>query len=82
MTDCKDALKNLFEYLDNELEKEDSDELCKHMELCRKCYDRVEFEKALRDHIKQKAANDKAPEHLVKRIQGLLDKICPEEGSA
>lgn len=78
MTECKNALDRLIDYLDNELTEEDSEELCRHLELCRQCYDRVEFEKALKERIRLKAHTAKAPEALTARIKGLLDQICPE----
>ncbi len=79
MTDCKNAIDNLFDYLCKEMDASDADELARHLELCRKCYDRAEFEKALRDRIREKAGACRAPERLAERIRGIMDRLCSGE---
>ena len=75
MTDCKTALKDLFDYLDKELDKGNTEEFERHIELCRKCFDRFEFEKMLRDRIRQKAGESSPSPELRKRIQDIMDKF-------
>ena len=43
--DCEEALRRLFEYLDAELHGEPQREMEQHLERCRSCFSRVEFEK-------------------------------------
>src|SRR5439155_24359279 len=43
--DCEEALRRLFEYLDAELHGELEREMAQHLERCRSCFSRVEFEK-------------------------------------
>ena len=75
MTDCKVVVKNLFEYLDKALDTIDCEELERHLELCRPCFDRVEFEKALRERLKVKTGELKASPECQKRIQDILKKF-------
>ena len=75
MTNCKVVVKNLFEFLDKALEKGDCEELERHLELCRECFDRVEFEKALREKLKAKTGELKASPECQKRIQDILKKF-------
>ena len=75
MIDCKMALKNLFDYLDKELDKKDTEEFERHVELCRKCYDRFDFEKALKDRIRKQAGRGQASPKLLKRIASILEKF-------
>ena len=75
MSGCATALSKLFEYLDKELDKTDVEAFDRHVELCRKCFDRFEFEKALRERIK-KTAKDAEPSDACKdRIKNILKKF-------
>ena len=75
MNECQVALKSLFEYLDKELDKKNIEDFERHIELCRKCYDKYEFEKALREKLREKAGGEKPSPQLLKRIEGILDKF-------
>ena len=75
MTDCKTAMKDLFEFLDKELDEGGCREFERHIELCRHCFDRTEFEKALRERIRQKTGKTECSDRLLKRIKGILDKF-------
>lgn len=74
MKDCEAVLKDLFEYLDKEMDEKSCAEIKEHMDLCRMCFDRAEFEKMLRQHIKEKT-NHCCPDALKQRIQKLIDKF-------
>ena len=75
MTECSGAISKLFEYLDKELDKTDAEAFERHIELCRKCFDRFDFEKALRERI-QKTAKDAEPSDECKaRIKNILKKF-------
>ena len=75
MTDCKRVLQNIFEYLDKELDKTNAEEVEKHIELCRKCYDHFEFEQALRDRIREIAGKKELSPEFKKRIQNILHEF-------
>ncbi|MBI4248331.1 MAG: zf-HC2 domain-containing protein [Elusimicrobia bacterium] len=71
MINCQAILRNLFELLDNEFGKTNADEFEKHLALCRKCCDRVEFHKAARNRLRQKAGA--APPDSFKGLEKVLD---------
>jgi anti-sigma factor (TIGR02949 family) len=49
--DCREALRLLAAYLDGELEDERRFDLDGHLEVCRSCYSRAEFERRLRAQL-------------------------------
>lgn len=50
---CQEALRLLAAYLDRELDEEEASVMAGHLETCRSCYSRAEFEKALKAHVAQ-----------------------------
>jgi anti-sigma factor (TIGR02949 family) len=48
---CEQALQLLAAYLDRELDHPDQGELERHLEACRSCYSRLEFEKQLKSRL-------------------------------
>lgn len=72
---CEEVIEQLFVYLDRELaDPELSAAIDEHLERCRDCYTRAEFEKKLRNKVAETTAS-KAPERLYRRIRGLLDQF-------
>lgn len=71
MLNCEQVLQSVFTFLDREMQKDGLTEIEKHLELCRECYSRVEFEKLLRDHMKQKTDHE-CPETVKKRIEDVM----------
>jgi anti-sigma factor (TIGR02949 family) len=70
--DCEEALHWLFEYLDAELDRQSQREMERHLERCRSCFSRVEFEKRLKAHTVALRAEPVSPE-LEQRIRKVLD---------
>ncbi len=64
---CEEALRLLAAYLDRELEPSGSRQLERHLEICRSCYSRAEFERRLKDRI---AELGREPVHA-----GLADRV-------
>jgi anti-sigma factor (TIGR02949 family) len=71
---CEEALHRLFEYLDAELDRQAQRELEQHLERCRSCFSRLEFEKRLKAHTMELRAEPVSPE-LAARIRGVLDSF-------
>ncbi len=69
--DCDEVMRQLFDYLDREVEITAEDEIHRHIEECRSCFTRVEFEKQLKGRI-QDAGKDLAPDSLRNRIDDLM----------
>ena len=49
--DCEEAIQKMLEYLDNELHNHDHDAMEAHLQTCRSCYSRMEFEKRLKGMV-------------------------------
>ena len=71
---CEEALKQLFEYIDHELNSHKHEQMEEHLSKCRSCYSRLEFEKHLNAHLK-KANTQKAPEALQNKLKNLIQKL-------
>lgn len=71
---CEKALKHLLEYLDRELTGDLQHQMKQHMESCRSCFSRLEFEQNLKTHIGE-TARENAPDSLRNRISCLLKEF-------
>ena len=70
--DCEAALRRLFEYLDAELHGEPHREMEQHLERCRSCFSRVEFERRLKAYTAE-LGREPVPPDLERRVRRLLD---------
>ena len=50
---CQEALKHLLAYLDQELGEVKHREVDHHLEICRTCFSRAEFEKLLKSRLRE-----------------------------
>lgn len=73
MITCEEAAKRLYEYLDGELAQADYDKIRLHLELCRVCCQKFEFEEILRSIIRDKARSEKIPSLLKEKILKDID---------
>ncbi len=72
--DCEEALQRLLDYLHAELRSESVRELERHLECCRSCFSRFEFEKRLKAHIAG-IGRKAVPQDLQQRIRRVLDNF-------
>jgi len=72
--DCEEALHRLLDFLDAELRGESLQELEHHLERCRSCFSRFEFEKRLKAHIAE-LGSEPVPAELQHRIRKVLDNF-------
>lgn len=72
--ECEEAIRRLAEYLDGELEGRDVVELERHLETCRSCWSRAEFERRLRERMAALGEDDVRPA-FERRIRDLLEKF-------
>jgi anti-sigma factor (TIGR02949 family) len=70
--DCEEALRRLAEYLDSELSAGSRTEIEEHLERCRSCFSRVEFERRLKAQTAALRHEPVSPE-LERRIRALVD---------
>jgi anti-sigma factor (TIGR02949 family) len=71
---CEDVLAHLIEFLNGEVDAHKQAEIDHHLESCRGCYSRADFERVLKKRIK-KAHNDVVPDSLKNRIDALLKEF-------
>ena len=69
--DCKDAIRELYTFLDGELTTERREAISGHLDGCHACLEAFEFEAELRVVISHHC-REKVPEALKERIAGLL----------
>ncbi|MGQ0751742.1 MAG: anti-sigma factor family protein [Betaproteobacteria bacterium] len=69
--DCEQALRQLFDYIDRELQDADHEVMHRHLEKCKGCFSRVEFERRLKGKLRA-LRDEKATEKVSERVKGLL----------
>ena len=72
--DCEQALKQILEYVDHELDDERRAKMKHHLHTCKSCFSRMEFERRLKDQVGALREEEAAPS-IEKRIKGLLDSF-------
>lgn len=72
--DCEEAVAKLLEYLDGELDETGRRLMESHLETCRECFNRAEFERRLGERVAQ-TASVPAPESFRRRVRGLIDSF-------
>ncbi len=53
MISCEEAMARLWEFLDGELEDAEAGAVRKHLEVCRRCYPKFDFQKAWFEHVRR-----------------------------
>ncbi len=71
---CDEAIRLLFEFLDDELERHDHAAVEAHLHECRACFSRMEFDKRLRGMVKGDAIKS-APDALRERIKKITGQF-------
>ena len=71
---CEEVLERLSLYLDRELDDAAWAEIDRHLELCRGCFSRAEFERRLKVRVRG-AGEQIAPASLRARIKELVKKF-------
>lgn len=69
--DCEEALRRLAEYLDGELEPGSGREVEKHLQRCRSCYSRSEFEMRLKRQLAELGSEPVSPA-FEERIRAMI----------
>lgn len=68
---CEEVIEQLFDFLDHRLDAGRSADFRRHLERCRECFSRAEFERRLRERLTE-AGTEKAPESLRRRIRSVI----------
>ncbi len=78
MIPCEEASARLFEYLDGELEDVSDEEVRRHLEVCERCYPRVQFERHFLEALRRSQNGGRVSEGLRQRV---LQSLAEDEGS-
>ncbi len=71
---CEEVLHHLFAYLDGELDAAAGENIERHLNACRGCFSRAEFERRLKARLAE-AATVEAPERLRRRVRLLIERF-------
>jgi len=71
---CEEVIAHLLSYLDGEIDDAKRAQIDRHLDECRACFSRAEFEKALRESLRR--TGDAQPSaSLQERIKSLIDQF-------
>jgi mycothiol system anti-sigma-R factor len=68
---CDEALTNLYQYLDREMDSANSDRIRAHLRDCSGCFDVFEFEVRLKVVVKERLSEEVPPE-FIDRLRAAL----------
>ncbi len=71
--ECDEAIAKLLEFLDGELEEASRSQVERHIQTCRGCFSRAEFERRLRRRVAA-TGSTRAPESLRRRLHRLMER--------
>lgn len=71
---CSEAVRRLWDYLDNTLSPDDLAQVQDHLSFCRRCCGELEFAKELRAFLAS-AAIDQIPRDVKARLQRFVDEL-------
>jgi mycothiol system anti-sigma-R factor len=78
MISCDEATARLFEYLDGELDGVSEEEVRRHLDVCKACYPRAQFEKHFIEALGRSQKDGHASDELKGRIlQALTEGGAP-----
>jgi mycothiol system anti-sigma-R factor len=69
---CEQVVERLWPFLDGELDLATADELKQHLDECRRCFSRAEFERRLKVMVRRSCKCDQAPPALRGRMRRLI----------
>lgn len=74
ITSCEEALRLLVAHLDDELGNSTRAAMERHIERCRSCWSRAEFERQLKDKVAT-LRQEPVPPELSNRVRSLIDEF-------
>jgi mycothiol system anti-sigma-R factor len=72
--ECEQALRQIFEYIDHELDDTERTAMEHHLHTCHSCYSRVEFERRLKAKLGDLKKDDADPA-VRERIKRMLESF-------
>lgn len=78
MISCSEAVRRLWEYLEQDLDATDRQQVDQHLAFCRRCCGEVEFAEALRELLAS-SAGPHLPSDVEGRLVSFLDELQQEQ---
>ena len=72
---CEEVLAVLYEFLDSQVDVETSEIIREHLDDCRECFSRAEFEKLLRRRVAETGTTEEVPEDVEDRILSIMKRF-------
>lgn len=69
---CEEVIRQLYDFLDGEIDPNRHAAIEHHLDLCRGCFSRIEFERLLKRRLAE-LAHEPATPSLRRRVDALLD---------
>lgn len=76
MIGCAEAVRQLWEYLDNTVDNTDRVLIEEHLQRCRRCCGELEFARELRGFL-TKAAHEDLPPDVLRRLNRTVEELGP-----
>lgn len=73
--DCEEALRRLAAYLDRELEPERHEEVRNHLEQCRSCFSRAEFEGRVKELLEESFRSHEVRPEFQEKIEEMVQRF-------
>jgi mycothiol system anti-sigma-R factor len=71
---CSEAVRQLWEYLDQAVSPEEQEKIERHLSFCRRCCGELEFAKELRGFLGTRGAEE-LPRHVRARLERFLTEL-------
>ncbi len=65
---CEEALRQLQDYMDGELDTLSCSQVEEHFELCKRCYPHLRLEERFRERVRRAMKRDACPERLRQQV--------------
>jgi mycothiol system anti-sigma-R factor len=78
---CQDALKNLYEFIDRELDTATEQEIQAHLKHCDGCLGKFEAERLFKEMLQAKAGGEKVSEEQRARILARIESAPEARGA-
>ena len=69
---CEEVLHELEHFIDGELDESRSSTLARHLADCGPCLGRADFQRRLKELVREKCCSKEASEHLVDRVRSVI----------
>ncbi|MBT8214706.1 MAG: mycothiol system anti-sigma-R factor [Acidimicrobiia bacterium] len=78
MTGCRNAIEQIYPFLDSEMGRWKATKVKWHLRRCRGCAGAYEFEDHLKEVIREKGGGDDIPPELLDRLRALIREESAE----